>query len=86
MKQLADKMHAPLFDAETPDDALSIDDPMYAVALLKVVMKLKKRDTQEFDEILDDVVSDLGLKADHFRLFVNRNLHVLIEHARTHDY
>ncbi len=64
-------------------------DDLYPVALLKIVMAMKRldsNDTLHFETLLDKVLEDMVVDRDDFARYVQRNMARLVTAAKKGDY
>lgn len=61
-------------------------DPMYAVALLKIALELKRDPAAGVEATVERIVSAMGFPADSFRRYVEGNLALLTTTARARGY
>ncbi len=61
-------------------------DPMYAVALLKIALELKRDPTAGVEATVERIVRAMGFPADSFRRYVEGNLALLTTTARARGY
>ena len=60
--------------------------PVYAAALLKISMELKRPDARGLDDLLAQVLDGLGIDPAKFRAYLTRNFSLLQATARTRAY
>ncbi|HUB05560.1 MAG TPA: hypothetical protein VMB50_01090 [Myxococcales bacterium] len=60
--------------------------PLYAAALLKVAMELKRPDARGLDELLAHVLEGLRVDRDEFKAYLSRNFSLLRATARSRAY
>ena len=79
-------------DVQPMQDALVGDgtiDPLYPVALLKIAMAMRRlpvNETQVFESLLDDVLSDMVIDRDDFRAYLDRNMGRLVAAVKMRGY
>ncbi|MFH1811834.1 MAG: hypothetical protein ABIJ09_24060 [Pseudomonadota bacterium] len=71
---------APVAPAPVPDDDL------YAVAMLKVAMELKRGQARGFEEIFEDTLKALDIDREHFKRYLSRHMDQLIRTAQKRGY
>jgi hypothetical protein len=57
--------------------------PVYAAALLKISMELKRPDARGLDDLLSQVLDGLGIDRAKFRAYLTRNFSLLQATARS---
>jgi hypothetical protein len=57
-------------------------DPMYAVAMLRIAMELKKPQAAHMEEIVEGVLKRMKLDRDDFRRYLNENVGLLMATAK----
>lgn len=60
--------------------------PLYAAALLKVAMELKRPDARGLDELLAQVLDGLRVNREEFKAYLARNFSLLQATARSRAY
>ncbi len=60
--------------------------PLYAAALLKVAMELKRPDARGLDELLAHVLDGLRVDPEEFKAYLSRNFSLLKATARSRAY
>ncbi len=74
---------------EPETDRFGAGDDLYPLALLKIVMAMKKPDPSEsvhFEDILDRILDDMVIDRDDFLRYVQRNMARLVTAAREGKY
>jgi hypothetical protein len=71
-----------VLEARTPGP----DDDLYAVAMLKVAMELKRSDGRGFERIFEETLRALGVDRAAFRLYLDRHMSQLIKTAKRRGY
>ncbi len=64
-------------------------DPLYPVALLKIAMAMRRlpdAETRVFEDLLDDVLSDMVVDRDDFRSYLERNMGRLVAAVKMRGY
>ncbi len=69
-----------------PDATANELTPVYAAALLKISMELKRPDARSLDDLLSQVLDGLGIDPSKFRAYLTRNFSLLQATARTRAY
>ena len=59
------------------------DDDLYAVAMLKVAMELKRGDAQGFEDIFEKTLKAMDIDRDRFKKYLSRHMDQLVTTART---
>lgn len=62
------------------------DDDLYAVAMLKVAMELKRGQARGFDDIFEETLSALAIDREHFRRYLSKHMDQLVQTARKKGY
>jgi hypothetical protein len=75
---------AVLEEAEAP--AADHMTPVYAAALLKVAMELKRPDARGLDDLVAKVLEGLRVDRDEFKAYLARNFSLLQATARSRAY
>lgn len=78
------KVRAAVTTTETA--AATPHDPMYAVALLKIALELKRDPTAGVEATVARIVDAMGFPAESFRRYVEGNLALLTTTARARGY
>ena len=64
----------------------SPDDDLYAVAMLKVAMELKRGGNRGFEQVFEETLGSLGVDRTAFKTYLDRNMAQLIKTARRRGY
>jgi hypothetical protein len=64
----------------------SPDDDLYAVAMLKVAMELKRGPARGFEAIFEETLKALDVDRDSFRAYLGRHMDKLMQTARKRGY
>jgi hypothetical protein len=67
-------------------EAVSPDDPLCAVAMLRVAVEMKKPDARGLDEIIEGVLERMRLDREAFRRFLAENGQLLRASAAARGY
>ncbi len=67
-------------------EATGTDDPLCAVAMLRVAVEMKKPDARGLDEIIDGVLERMRLDREAFRRFLAENGQLLRATATARGY
>ena len=62
------------------------DDDLYAVAMLKVAMELKRGRDRGFEDVFEDTLRALDIDRDAFRSYLDRHMDKLLMTARKRGY
>ena len=62
------------------------DDDLYAVAMLKVAMELKRGQARGFEDIFEETLSALSIDREHFRRYLAKHMDQLVQTARKRGY
>jgi len=62
------------------------DDDLYAVAMLKVAMELKRSGGRGFDQVFEETLLALGVDRGAFKTYLDRNMSQLIKTAKRRGY
>jgi len=79
------RSRAAVVEAEPEGEAEHMT-PLYAAALLKVAMELKRPDARGLDELLAHVLEGLRVDRDEFKAYLSRNFSLLRATARSRAY
>jgi hypothetical protein len=64
----------------------SPDDDLYAVAMLKVAMELKRSGGRGFDQVFEETLRALGVDRAAFKNYLDRNMSQLMKTAKRRGY
>ena len=67
-------------------EVVAADDPLCAVAMLRVAVEMKKPDARGLDEIIDGVLERMRLDREAFRRFLAENGQLLRASAAARGY
>ncbi len=59
---------------------------MHQAALLKIAIKMRRNDVKGFEEIFAEILEDMDLDQDEFRVYVNSHMQALIATVKTRGY
>lgn len=62
------------------------DDDLYAVAMLKVAMELKRENTKGFEDVFEETLAALDVDRQAFRSYLTRHMDKLLKTARKRNY
>jgi hypothetical protein len=62
------------------------DDDLYAVAMLKVAMEMKRSNSKGFEEIFEETLLALGVDRKAFRGYLSRHMDRLVTTAKRRGY
>lgn len=69
---------------QTPEPAP--DDDLYAVAMLKVAMELKKGQQRGFEDIFEETLKVLNVDRESFKKYLSRHMEKLMKTAQKRGY
>lgn len=84
-KALARRSRAAVAEAVPESEGHELT-PLYAAALLKVAMELKRPDARGLDELLAQVLEGLRVDREAFKAYLARNFSLLSATARSRAY
>jgi hypothetical protein len=59
---------------------------MYQAALLKIAMKMRRKELKGFEEIFADILLEMKLDQDEFRRYVNTHMESLMATVKKRGY
>lgn len=62
------------------------DDDLYAVAMLKVAMEMKRSNNKGFEDIFEETLRAMGVDREAFRVYLKRHMDKLVKTARRRGY
>ena len=63
-----------------------VEEKMYQAALLKIAMKMRKKQPKGFNEIFTDILYEMKLDPEEFRSYVNANMESLMATVKRRGY
>lgn len=67
-------------------DEPAVDDDLYAVAMLKVAMELKKSQDRGFEEVFEGALQAMDIDRERFRQYLSRHMDRLMLTAKKRRY